>query len=77
MTKRSLVPYEWWPVILLEQPDEHNYQVHDIPDDLLARYRAALAEWVATQQELARIGGVECATPAWKAKEWLEIEPPK
>jgi hypothetical protein len=41
---------EWWPVIELDC-NGHGYVV-DVPDALVSRYQAALAEWQEIQKQL-------------------------
>lgn len=52
--KVSLDEDEWYPVITIDDPAEYGWTC-DVPDELVARWRAVKTEFKAVQRELVAI----------------------
>lgn len=51
---------EWWPVHdIRELKNQEHYDAVEIPDELVVRYRAARAEFIRVQNEIAALHGCE------------------
>jgi hypothetical protein len=60
--KVGLYPDEWFPVLVAVPALEQNsaVDIHEVPDELVARWKRAHNEFVAVQRELAKLIGEKC-----------------
>lgn len=77
MAKRFVSEEEWWPVYDLIEDDDFytESELHELPDDLIARHEATSAAFRAVQREIkeAITPGPVLGPPAPR-KVWTQID---